>query len=37
MGETVHIPMPDRTIAAQITSTVFYDPENTRLKIASGG
>ncbi len=33
MGETVHIPMPDRTIAATITSTVFVDPENTRLKI----
>ncbi|NDW34943.1 sarcosine oxidase subunit alpha [Salipiger sp. PrR007] len=33
MGETVHIPMPERTIAAKITSTVFVDPENTRLKI----
>ncbi|MBD8892135.1 sarcosine oxidase subunit alpha [Roseibium litorale] len=33
MGETVYIPMPDRTIAAQITSTVFVDPENARLKI----
>ena len=33
MGETVHIPMPDRTIAATITGTVFVDPENTRLKI----
>ncbi|ARE38605.1 Sarcosine oxidase alpha subunit [Rhodovulum sp. P5] len=33
MGETVHIPMPDRTIAAKIVPTVFHDPENTRLKI----
>ena len=33
MGETVHIPMPERTIAAKITSTVFVDPENARLKI----
>ncbi|WP_172328465.1 sarcosine oxidase subunit alpha [Mangrovicoccus sp. HB161399] len=33
MGETVHIPMPDRTIAAKITGTVFFDPENTKLKI----
>ncbi|MEZ5685444.1 MAG: sarcosine oxidase subunit alpha [Paracoccaceae bacterium] len=33
MGETVYIPMPDRTIAAKITSTIFVDPENARLKI----
>ncbi|WP_289150757.1 sarcosine oxidase subunit alpha [uncultured Salipiger sp.] len=33
LGETVHIPMPDRTIAAKITGTVFFDPENARLKI----
>jgi len=33
IGETVYVPMPDRTIAAKITNTVFYDPENTRLKI----
>ncbi len=33
MGETVYIPMPDRTIAATITGTVFVDPENSRLKI----
>jgi len=35
MGETVYIPMPDRTVAAKITSPVFFDPDNTRLKIAS--
>ncbi|PTC00258.1 sarcosine oxidase subunit alpha, partial [Thalassospira xiamenensis] len=32
-GETVYIPMPDRTIRATITGTVFYDPENARLKL----
>ena len=31
MGETVHIPMPDGTLSAKITGTVFLDPENTRL------
>jgi sarcosine oxidase subunit alpha len=31
-GETLHIPMPDRVITAKVVkSTVFYDPENTRL------
>ncbi len=33
MGETVYIPMPDRTIAAKVTGTVFYDPDNTRLTL----
>lgn len=33
MGETVHIPMPDRTIAAEVTGMIFIDPENNRLKI----
>ncbi|MEO0829389.1 MAG: glycine cleavage T C-terminal barrel domain-containing protein, partial [Pseudomonadota bacterium] len=33
MGETVYIPMPDRAIAAKITSPVFVDPENSRVKI----
>ena len=33
MGETVYIPMPDRTIEAKITSTIFVDPDNARLKI----
>ena len=33
MGETVYIPMPDRTIAATITATVFIDPDNARLKL----
>jgi len=31
MGQTVHIPMPDGTLQAQVTGTVFLDPENTRL------
>ena len=31
-GETLHIPMPDRTIPARVVkSTVFYDPEGSRL------
>ncbi|MET3791724.1 sarcosine oxidase subunit alpha [Aquamicrobium terrae] len=30
-GETVHIPMPGRTLEASVTGTVFYDPENKRL------
>ncbi|SDI61727.1 sarcosine oxidase subunit alpha [Salipiger marinus] len=33
MGETVHIPMHDRVIAAKITGMVFVDPENARLKL----
>lgn len=36
MGDTVYIPMPDRTISAKITGTVFLDPENSRLKIKEG-
>ncbi len=32
-GQTVYIPMPDRTVAATVTGTVFYDPDNTRLAI----
>jgi sarcosine oxidase subunit alpha len=35
MGEKVYIPMPDRTITATITNPVFFDPENTRLKIGA--
>ncbi|TSD83895.1 sarcosine oxidase subunit alpha [Mycobacterium sp. KBS0706] len=32
-GETLHIPMPDRTLKARIVaSTVFYDPDGTRLR-----
>jgi sarcosine oxidase subunit alpha len=31
MGETVHIPMPGGTLQAEVTGTVFVDPENTRL------
>jgi len=33
MGETVHIPMPDRIIAANVSSTVFIDPENSRINL----
>lgn len=30
-GDTVHIPMPDRTIAAKIVSPIFYDEEGGRV------
>jgi len=33
MGETVHVPMPDKIIAATITGTVFIDPENSRINL----
>ncbi len=33
MGETVHIPMPDRVVAATVTGAVFYDPDGDRLKL----
>ncbi|MCV9940683.1 sarcosine oxidase subunit alpha [Boseaceae bacterium BT-24-1] len=31
MGQTVHIPMPNGTLRAEITGMVFVDPGNTRL------
>jgi sarcosine oxidase, subunit alpha len=31
MGETLHIPMPDKTISAKVSDMVFYDPEGARL------
>jgi sarcosine oxidase, subunit alpha len=31
-GQTLHVPMPDRTIIVRVVkSAVFYDPENTRI------
>jgi sarcosine oxidase subunit alpha len=33
MGETVHIPMPDRTIEATVVEPVFHDPAGDRLKL----
>jgi len=30
MGETVHIPMPDEIIKAEICSPIFYDPKGER-------
>jgi sarcosine oxidase subunit alpha len=33
-GETLHIPMPDRTIPVRVVrSAVFYDPEGARLSL----
>ncbi len=31
LGQTLHVPMPDRTIAVRVVSSVFYDPEGERL------
>ena len=31
MGETLFVPMPDRTFAAKVANPVFYDPEAERL------
>jgi len=33
MGETVHVPMPDRVIPAAITGTVFVDVQNSRINL----
>ncbi|MCC9620297.1 sarcosine oxidase subunit alpha [Thalassospira sp. MA62] len=33
MGDTIYIPMPDTVIEAEITGTVFYDPDGERLKL----
>lgn len=32
-GRSLHIPMPERTHAAKVSGTVFYDPEGARLKL----
>ena len=32
-GKTVHIPMENRTLAATVTETAFYDVEGQRLKV----
>ncbi len=31
LGQTLHVPMPDRTIAVRVVSSVFYDPDGERL------
>ncbi|OSQ36731.1 sarcosine oxidase subunit alpha [Thalassospira mesophila] len=33
VGETVYIPMPEGVISADVTGTVFYDPDGARLKL----
>jgi sarcosine oxidase, subunit alpha len=30
-GQTVHVPMPGKVVAATVTKPVFFDPEGTRL------
>jgi sarcosine oxidase subunit alpha len=31
MGETLFVPMPGRTISAEVVKPLFYDPEGSRL------
>jgi sarcosine oxidase subunit alpha len=31
LGQTLHVPMPDRTIPVRVVSSVFYDPDGERL------
>ena len=33
MDETLYVPMADKTLAAKVAPTVFYDPEGARLKL----
>ena len=33
MGETLYIPMPDKTYKAKVSTMVFYDPEGARLNV----
>jgi sarcosine oxidase subunit alpha len=35
MGQTVHIPMPNGTIGAVVTDSVFLDPDNARLSLGA--
>jgi sarcosine oxidase subunit alpha len=30
-GETLYVPMPDKTIEVEVTGMVFYDPKGERL------
>ena len=32
-GKNVEIPMPDRTVTAMVTGTVFYDPDGSRINL----
>jgi sarcosine oxidase subunit alpha len=31
IGQTLHVPMPNRTISVRVVSSIFYDPEGERL------
>lgn len=33
MGNTLHVPMPNTTLAVKVCGVVFYDPEGERLKL----
>ena len=32
-GETLHVPMPDETIAVEVCDPIFYDKEGARLNV----
>ena len=31
IGQTLHVPMPDGSIAAQVTETIFFDEAGDRI------
>ncbi|MDP3676778.1 MAG: 2Fe-2S iron-sulfur cluster-binding protein [Novosphingobium sp.] len=33
LGETLHIPMPDKVVTAKVSGMVFYDPAGARLNV----
>ncbi|MDD9908595.1 MAG: sarcosine oxidase subunit alpha [Ahrensia sp.] len=33
MGDSLYVPMPGKDVEVEVTGTVFYDPENARLKL----
>lgn len=33
MDDTLHVPMPERSLTAKVTNPVFYDPAGDRLKV----
>lgn len=33
MGETIYVPMPDKTLKAKVSPMVLYDPEGARLNV----
>jgi sarcosine oxidase subunit alpha len=33
IGEILHVPMPDHTVAVRVTEPAFYDPHGARLHV----